>query len=159
MVIIPPKICSNVFNNEFKQSSVIKTKIRFSSGIEKEKYLVIVNKNPQNDPMLYFVATSKLDFYNKHPGYNKDIIRLPAGKIEVFPKETIIDCRSVEKGSRAIFESNFQRGTLVFAGELPGQIMSDIEKLVEQSFFIAKQDKEIILGVKESPECGVKEQK
>jgi hypothetical protein len=151
VVNIPPEICNGVFDNEFEQGSVIKTKIRFPSGLERNKYLVILNKNPKNDSILYFLTTSQLDFYDKHPGYNKDIVRLPPGKVSYWQKETVIDCMKLHRGTRSTFEANFQTGTLSFAGLLSSDVLDDIKRIVEQSFFISKNEKEAILEDSFSP--------
>ena len=150
MVDIPDVICNGVFDKEFRRGRVIKTLFRCHDGKERFKFLVILNKDPVRDPTLYFLTTSQLDFYNKYPNYNKDIIRVTKGDLVFFPNETIIDCRHVYKSSREMFKKNFRNKTLRFEGDLPLKFMQDINRIVEQSFFIPKADKDIILkdGIK-----------
>lgn len=146
MVKVPNGICDDVFDKEFKRGSVIRTRIRFSSGTERHKFFIILNRNPQKDPTLIFLTTSKTDFFNKYPNYNKDIIRILPGELSYFTKETIIDCRVVYKISREDLKSNFRNNILGFIGELPSDKLQSIDRIVEQSFFISKEDKDIILG-------------
>ena len=91
------------------------------------------------------MTTSKTDFFNKYPNYNKDIIRILPGELNYFTKETIIDCRVVYKISREDLKNNFRNNILGFIGELPSDKLQSIDRIVEQSFFISKEDKDIIL--------------
>ena len=69
------------------------------------------------------------------------------GSTTFFPKETIIDCRNVNKKYRFDLKENFRKGILVFVGSLPEEMVEEMKRIVAQSFFIAKKDKDMILGV------------
>jgi len=140
-------LCDGIFERELKQGSVLRTKIQFADGTERNKFLIILNQDPATDPTLFFLTTSRLDFYQKHPNFNKDIICIKAGQLSFFPKETIIDCRNVNKKYRVDLKENFRKGVLVFAGSLPEETVEEMKRIIAQSFFIAKRDKDMILGV------------
>ena len=146
MIDIPDNVHNGVFNKEFKRGSVIKTKCRFQDGTERFKYFITLNSDVMQGTAVFVLTTSQTKFYNKHPYFNKDIVRLPAKKIKVFSKETIIDCREIYKLSKQVLKKNFSDGTLKFVGVLPADILQNIDSIISQSFFISPHDKKLILG-------------
>ena len=148
MIDLPDKYCSNLFDENLKRGSVVRTRFCGNDGKEKFHRFVVLNNNILQDTLFCVTTTSKLDFYNKHPNYNRDIIRLPAGHLSFFPKETIIDCRSIYTFQKNNLKKNFQTAVLDFAGILPAELLKQIDEIVTQSYFIAKRDKVMVIGNK-----------
>lgn len=148
MVKLPAAISDPHFDQQFKRGIVVKTPVRFKDGREKHKYLVILNYDVSKDPILFVLTTSQLEFYNKNPHFNKDIIRIRAGSISFFSKETIINCREIHRIARDKLKESFRDNILQIEGELPQEMLNDVDKIIEKSFFISTADKELILGKK-----------
>lgn len=156
MVKLPAAISGPHFDQQFKRGIVVKTPVRFKDGREKQKYLVILNYDVSKDPILFVLTTSQLEFYNKNPHFNKDIIRIRAGSISFFSKETIINCREIHRIARDKLKESFRDNILQIEGELPQEMLNDMDKIIEKSFFISPADKELILG-KKSYKSGIKD--
>lgn len=148
MIKLPTSISDPLFEQQFKRGLVIKTPIRFKDGREKYKYLVILNNDVSKDLIVFVLATSQLEFYDRNPHFNKDIIRIKAGQIKFFPKETIINCREIHRITRDKLKESFQGNILQIEGELSAEMLNDVDKIIEKSFFISSVDKELVLGGK-----------
>ncbi|MFH1441949.1 MAG: hypothetical protein ABIH18_07930 [Candidatus Omnitrophota bacterium] len=148
MIKLPSDISDPHFDQQFKRGVVIKTPIRFKDGKEKYKYIIILNYDISKDPVVFVLTTSQLEFYDKHPHFNKEIIRIKSGESSIFPKETIINCREVYKITKDKLKKNFRNNILQIEGELTQEILDNINKIIEKSFLISCADKELILGKK-----------
>lgn len=148
MIKLPTSISDSHFDQQFKRGIVIKTPVRFKDGRERYKYIIVLNHDISKDPIVFVFTTSQLEFYDKNPHFNKDIIRIKAGLINFFSKETIINCREIHKITKDKLKENFSNNILNIEGELPAQMLVDIDKIIEKSFFISSIDKELILGNK-----------
>lgn len=148
MVKLPAAISDPHFDQQFKRGIIVKTPVRFKDGREKYKFLIILSHDVSNDPVLFVLTTSQLEFYDKNPHFNKDIIRIKAGSISFFPKETVINCREVHRIARDKLKGSFRDNILQIEGELPQEMLNDVDKIIEKSFFISPADKELILGKK-----------
>lgn len=146
MIDIPDDVCNDAFDKELKRGSVVKTLFRFPDGTEKFKHLIILNSDIAKDPIVFVLTTSQLDFYDKHPQFNRDIIRIPAQKIKFFPKETVINCREAADLPMRVIKSNFVKNRLRFEGDLPTDILQDIDDIISNSFYISPAYKKLILG-------------
>lgn len=147
MIDVPPKACDSVFEKEFQRGCILKTKVAFSDGSSKNKYIVILNKSTQDEQAIFFVTTSQLDFYDKHPHFNTDIIRIKPGEMEFFPKETVINCRKLEKSPREQLKKRYASGMLKFVGILPEDTLKQIDEIVRNSRFISLSDKQSIISI------------
>lgn len=156
MVKLPAAISDPHFDQQFKRGIVVRTPVRFKDGREKQKYLVILNYDVSKDPILFVLTTSQLEFYNKNPHFNKDIIRIRSDSISFFSKETIINCREIHRIARDKLKESFRDNILQIEGELPQEILNNMDKIIEKSFFISPADKELILG-KKSYRSGIKD--
>ncbi len=146
MIDLPKDTCDDVFEGEISRSSVIKTRYEFENGTIKEKFFIALSRSPENNPLVFVVTTSNPEFFDKHPEFNRDIIRITAGSLDYFPLDTIIDCRSVLKIPRDTLKNNFHSNDLKFCGNLPSDLISKIESIIKYSRHIARKDKKLILG-------------
>ena len=148
MVKLPAAISDPHFDKQFKRGIIVKTPVRFKDGRKKYKYLIILNHDVSKDPVLFVLTTSQLEFYDKNPHFNKDIVKIKAGSISFFSKETIINCREIHRITRDKLKENFRNNILQVEGELSQEMLNDVDKIIENSFFISPADKELILGKK-----------
>jgi len=148
VIKLPPNLSDPLFNEKFERGAVVKTIFRCKDGKDKYKFFIILNKDITIDPILFILTTSQLEFYNKNPHFNKDIIRIPAGTLSFFSKETIINCREIHKIPKDKLRENFKNSILQIEGKLPENIINDIDKIIEKSFLVSPKDKEAILGKK-----------
>ena len=54
----------------------------------------------------------------------------------------------IYKFQKESLKKNFQKNILQFAGALSPRLLEEIDKIVEQSYFISKKDKDLILKLK-----------
>lgn len=146
MIDIPGEVYDDVFEVEIKRGTIVKALLLCHDGSKELHYYVTISYCAENDPLVFVVCTSKLTFYNKHPRFNSDILRIPAGKIACLPLDTIIDCRIVKELSREKLKKNYREGILTFAGKLPAEDLCKIDDIIRKSRFISPKDKDLILG-------------
>ncbi len=146
MIDIPHHVSDEIFEKEFIRGRVILTELRFKQGQTKSKYLIILNKNPADTNTLFFMTTSKTEFYDKYP--HVDHLRIKPIEVPFFKLETIIDCRQIHEFSRTELKRRYREGILTVAGSLPVEKMNQIDQLVAQSRFISLAHKKVILGWK-----------
>ena len=146
MIEFPKDVYNNVFDGEIKRGTVVKTGLICHDGVERPHFYITVSYYTDSDPLVFVVSTSSLDFYNLHPEFNKDIIRVSANEIAFFPVDTIIDCRKIFKIAKEKLKSSYYDNTLRFSGELPNDYLRKIDKIIKQTRFIPKNDKRLILG-------------
>lgn len=148
MIKLPTNITDPVFDQSLERGTVVKTLFRCKDGKERYKFFVILNNDISKDPIIFILTTSQLDFYNKNPHFNPDIIRILPGGVNFFLKETIINCREVFKVTKEKLKENFRNNILQVEGKLPKDILDNVDKIIEKSFFVSSSDKELILGKK-----------
>lgn len=146
MIDLPKDLTDGLFDSKLERGSVVRTLFRCSNQKEKYKYFVILNKDLSSDSLIFVLTTSQLEFYAKYPHFNKDIVRIQSSVVDFFPKETIINCREVHQIPKEKLKVNFQNGTLEFAGNLPSNILAEVDAIIKQSFYISKDNKKLILG-------------
>lgn len=139
----PPKIIDSAFRNAIKRGAIIRTKIKFG-GISSPKFLITLNKDPSLNVIYVFVSTSQIDWYNKHPEAESNIIRIPPGEISCFYRETIINCRRERKLLKNELKKSFREGELELKGHLPNNYLIKLNKIIRNSRYISPQIKKII---------------
>ena len=146
MIDFPNDVCDNTFDNEIKKGCVLRTTIRFADGCERNKYCVTVSYSSKDDPLVFVLTTTKTDFYDAHPEFNRDIIRLPANKLPLFPKDTIINCRELHTLDKSRLKKSYQNSGLTFIGHLPEDCISKIDDIVKSSCLLSLNQKRCVLG-------------
>jgi len=145
VINFPKEICDAVFDGSLAKGTIVKTMLKCEDGKEKPHYFVVVSKNAAADPKLLVVATSKTDFYDKYPYYNRDIIRINANEFPPFELNTVVDCRRLHNYSNNKLKEYFRDGDLHFAGNLPSDKLKQIDTIVKQSAFIPLKGKKQVL--------------
>ncbi|MFH0797015.1 MAG: hypothetical protein V2A65_08185 [Candidatus Omnitrophota bacterium] len=143
MINIPNEIYKKVTELRIKKGSVIKTSLK---EIAKPHFYILVSHSAKDNPLLFVIATSKIDFYDRHPEFNKDILRIGAKELSVFCKPTIIKCRELKRISREDLLRNFLDKKLHFEEDLPPEYISKIDDIIRRSRLISNEDKELVLG-------------
>ncbi len=141
---VSSKASDQVFEKEFARGVVLITEMRFPSGTQKLKYIVVLNHHPADSTTLLFLTTSQTDYYDRFPYV--DHIRIKPNTVAFFPKETVLDCREVLSMERADLKRRYQEVALKFVGVLPQEYMDQIDQLVASSRFISRRHKKMILG-------------
>lgn len=140
---VSPEDLDKLFEKYFKRGVVLATEIHFYSGVSKKKYLIALNQNAQDSESLLFLTTSKVDFFKRHPSF-KDHISISAGQLPYFPLETVIDCHGVQCMGRG----RYRERKLDIVGDLPKEILEQIDQIVAASRYISLRHKKDILGWK-----------
>ena len=133
------------FERYFERGLVLGTEMHFGSGISKKKYLIVLNQNPAESETLLFMTTSQTDFYKKNPSF-KDHIILAPGELPFFLLETVINCHGVHGMSRAELRKRYLERKLDIVGNLPTELMEQIDQIVASSRYISPRHKKAILG-------------
>lgn len=117
------------------------------TGTTKDKFFVLVNHDPKNsDPLFFFITTSKLDFYQKHPSLKNEVVIVAAGEVPCLPLATAISCRRVERFEKEILEERFVNKACQVAGELPEAVLWEVDQIVRKSGLLSDEEREEILG-------------
>lgn len=143
MIKFPPEAFDTVFRNALKRGAIILTEIEFED-ISKPKFFITLNKDPSLDYIYFFITTSKTDYYNRHPRFESDIIRIQLGEISCFNVETVIDCRSVHSFPKNELMKRFREGKLRFKGYLPNNIIGKLNVIIKSSKLLSTKIKIII---------------
>ena len=141
---VSSKASDQIFEKEFARGVVLITEMRFPSGAQKLKYLVVLNHHPADSTTLLFLTTSQIGYYDRFP--HVDHIRIKPNTLAFFPKETVLDCREVLSMAREDLKRRYQEATLKFVGALPKEYMDQIDRLVALSRVISRRHKKMILG-------------
>lgn len=128
-------------STNFQQGSIFHGKMPLSDGLHRNKFLIILNKNPK-DPIIYFCfTTSRMKFYNKYPLYRSHFIKIPEGTFKFFNVKTLINLSTIHSRPRHWFDNVIQRKQLKFIKILPPNYLDKIKKIVESSVLIEKNIK------------------
>ena len=146
MIDVPKEVSNDVFDKEIKRGSILKTLFLCHDGREKPKYYIIVSSSKEADPLIFVISTSQLDFYNRNPRFNTEILRISVGLIDCFSLDTIIDCTRVYRMPRWKLKKNYQENILRFCGELSTGYLSQIDNIIKKSRLISNRNKKLILG-------------
>ena len=129
----------------FQQGAIFYGKMPLPNGLHRNKFLIILNKNPK-DPIIHFCfTTSQMKFYNKYPLYRSHFIKIPQGTLDFFPIKTLINLSTIYSKPCNWFENVIQRKQLKFIEILPQNYLEKIKEIVESSILIEKNIKEKIV--------------
>lgn len=114
-------------------------------GLYRNKFLIILNKQP-NDQVIHFAfTTSQMKFYYKYPLYRSHFIKIPKGTFNFFPVKTLINLSTIYSKLRHWFENVIQRKQLKFIEILPQNYLDKIKEVVESSIRIEENIKKKIV--------------
>lgn len=143
---IPEEICDVVFDQSpIKKGTVIKTDYQFR-GKNHKKYFIVLNKDPQENPLVCVITTSQLDFYIKNSLVSADTLTIAPNYIPCFDKPTVVDCSQIYRLTKEQIKTSFLNKAVTFAGELPEDLIEKIDDIVRSSRLITGVDKKKILG-------------
>jgi len=141
----PPKEIAKAFKHALRRGAIIRTKIGFSDGSRRIKYLIILNKDLSLDIIYFFTTYSKIDFFNNNQRFEPDIIRIPRRKISCFYRDTIIDCRQEHKLTRKKLWKRFQEEELKLEEYyLPNNYLNKLNEVIRNSSLLSDKIKKII---------------
>jgi|GEM_PF-2008778 len=156
MIKLPDEICDSTFEGNLRRGCVIRTLLKCYDGKDRPHYFVTLTNSPNQSTQVFVVATSRIDFYEKNPFFNRDILRISANQLSFFPKDTIIDCRKIHVFDRSMLKERFRDNDLQFTGVLPDTYLTQLINIVNKSRLISKKDRLLILG--DSKDNGVRPQ-
>jgi hypothetical protein len=145
---LPPDALKKLFFARLKRGSVLRTRIHFTkTGVTKDKFLVLLNHDDgKGDPLLFFITSSQLAYYEDHPALRSEVVFIERGTLAFFPVKTVVNCREVLSLPRADIEIRAGERLIEVVGDLPGEIVSQIDRIVADSKLISQADKKRILG-------------
>lgn len=146
MIKVPSRLSNPLFDENLKRGSVIRTLLACPDGAQRPHYFITLSKLIEKDPLVFVIATSKIEFYNRNPHFNTDIIRFVANELSYFTRDTVIDCRKITKVPKEKLRQHFQDNSLEFIGDMPTEYMTEIDTIVRRSRHIPLNDKLLILG-------------
>jgi len=144
MIDVPKNAYNQVIESGITRGCVIRTLYQFGEEDRKFKYFVSIGNTPSNDPLFFVITTSKPAFFDKHPQYEQDIVRIPKGVFDFFPEETILDCKRVFRHTKDALKESFENKDLKFCGYLTDDYVSKIDEIIKKSRHIPLKDKKCI---------------
>ncbi|MBF0388250.1 MAG: hypothetical protein HQL20_10460 [Candidatus Omnitrophica bacterium] len=143
---IPESISNSaVDNHQIKKGTIIKLKYRFSSGNDRFKFFVVLNKISRPDPLVCVITTSQISFYLKNAQFNADVLTIAPNAVPCFVKDTVVDCRQIYRLSMVSIRDSFSKGDMTFEGDLPETLVEKIDAVIRGSRLISPLDKKQIL--------------
>jgi hypothetical protein len=111
----------------------------------KPKFAVILNASLPASEVLYVFSTSKTEFYGKHKQFEPAIIRIPPGRYDCFPLETIIPFRTIHSIDVEKLKAQYGAQRLTFCGELTAEHIAKADAIIKVGLFISPRQKTLIL--------------
>jgi hypothetical protein len=144
---LPPEALKKLFYARLKRGSIIKAPTEFQdTGTTKDKYLVLVSADKGDDPLYFFISSSQLAYYERHPALKSDALFIDPGTLDCFPARTVINCREIYPVDRGNLDDLAEVGRVTVVGDLPEALLSQLDRIVAQSKLISAADKKKILG-------------
>jgi hypothetical protein len=118
---------------------------RFSDGVEKNKFVVILSKNNSIDPVLLILTTSQLENYKRIRRLHLETYIIPTGEYDWFPKDTLLDFSKIIEHKKEELLAAYSVGALKYCGILKDKHIEEINALVYKSEIIEEHKIERIV--------------
>jgi hypothetical protein len=144
---LPPEALKKLFFARLKRGAILKTVLHFpKTGTTKTKFIVLMNKDGgATDPLLFFISTSQLEYYERNPALKSEIAVIEASAMACFPLRTAINCREILVLTRDEMGIRAGEFRVEVVGDLPAELMGRIDKIVAASNLISPADKKKII--------------
>ncbi|MBU1032840.1 hypothetical protein KJ937_02840 [Patescibacteria group bacterium] len=145
---IPPEICVPIC---IEQGSVFNFFIDHghSKRQSKNRYFVILNRNPKTDKVLILVTsttqvTKRLKFINRERISKKTIVEVSAKEYSVFPNDSAFDCNNVFEVSISALVRKIEDGGSMGYPEISKSILLKLIDGVKASPLITEEIKKLL---------------
>jgi len=146
MVDLPADLTDFAFDAKFKKGMVAKVEgFVFADGTTRDKYIVVLNRDASASQAIFFLTTSKTEFYKTNTIAQTNAVVVPPGKVSFFPLETVVNCREAHSMKRVDMKKKFGDHQLTFKGHLPDDVLLQIEAVVSKSILIPPAITKMIL--------------
>ena len=148
MIDLPDKLLRNQLYSYLKRGKILRTQLSFGNKTI-FKRLILLNVDFQGEDIFYMLTTSQVEFYNKYGIYDPikgNYIYIAAGKTVFNPqKDMVIDCRRIDIIEKEKLFKNYKYKKLKVLGDLPSDILRQIDTIVFDSVLIPQKIKEKVL--------------
>ncbi len=146
MIEIPEEERLRIFNQSFVCGAIfLYEKYEFDDGSKKSKFLLVLNPQDQDGICHFYLTTSRVTKIMSNPILKESCYLIPAGEVDCFPKDTVINIRDVKPMQSTLIQQkyikHFKGESLIYKQKMPDNIMSDIRDLVLQSRDLTPQQK------------------
>ena len=144
---LPPAALKKLFFARLKRGCVLRAPVHFhKTGDTKDKFLVLLNlDHGAEDPLFFFITSSKLDFYDRNPSLKAAAVFIEPGELACFKLRTVINCRELHPFPRLDIEELAGQRRVEVVGDLPPEFLSQIDRIIANSKLISTADKKRIL--------------
>jgi hypothetical protein len=123
---------------------------RFPDGKVRNKYLLVLSKNPKESDLICVLPTSKTDDYGPSgrfgpEGARRDVLLIKQGECEHFPRNTILDFTSRTEITRNELKRAYVGRKAEIKGRLEDEIVKAIDGIIKDAYTISDREKERIV--------------
>lgn len=148
MIDLPVGAFRSVLNSQLSRGKVLLTQIVFPEG-PLFKRMVLLNNNFSEEDIYYFLTTSKIGYYakdgNREPQKGNYIYVKKGGTPINSNEPMIIDCREVSDIKKEKLVENYKSKMLRYLGNMPKEIMTEIDTIISVSRLISPKIKNHII--------------
>jgi hypothetical protein len=148
MIDFPSGFLKKQLSGYLVRGAVLRTQIDFP-GESHFKRLFLLNTNFVEDPVFYVLSTSRVAYYMAHinePLIKNNIVYLEKGKTLLNLDEAcVIDIRNVGEIYKEKLFENFKHKKLEYLGQVPNEILEQIDRIISRSELISPAIKKRIL--------------
>lgn len=149
MIDLPESTLRKQLNSQLTRGKLLKTEILFPPHLY-YKRLILLNNNFLEGDIYYILTTSKTDFFNKwgnYLGVKGNFIYVQKGQTSFNTNEDmIIDCRRIDVIKKEKLLENYKNKKLKFLGNIPKEIITEIDKIISVSRLISPKIKTHIIS-------------
>jgi len=148
VIDLPEIVLRKNLDSQLVRGKVLSTKIIFPKG-SRFKRMLLLNKNFSEENVYYLFTTSQVRFYIKH----KDEVPLKGNFIYIKKGGTplnsdepmVIDCRNIYPIKKEKLLENYKNKILRYRGDMPKEIMTEIDKIISASKLIPPKIKNHVI--------------
>lgn len=148
MIDIPESVLRKNLDSQLVRGKVLSTKIIFQKD-SRFKRIILLNKNFSEENVYYLFTTSQVIFYKKHEDevpLKGNFIYIEKGVTPLNSNEPmVIDCRIIYPIKKEKLHENYKNMILRYRGDMPKEIMTEIDKIISASKLIPPKIKNHVI--------------
>ncbi len=133
------------FDELLKRGAIIHFRAEIE-GNDRDKFAIVLNGElPASDVHYIFTTTDKPGFYDRHPQFERALIRVPAGAYACFTELTFIPVRNPRVVPVEKLRTQFHSKLMKFCGALGVGHLAALNQMISDGFFIAPTVRPLLL--------------
>ena len=112
----------------------------------RSKFVIVLSALLPDEQVWFVMCTSKTQHFDANPRFVNDVLRWPAGEYQwCRTAVTLVDCTSVHHLPWDKLRDLFDRGQLMFVGDIRPDHLSQIDQITKASNYLSPEEKRWIV--------------